>query len=56
MSKTIKIQATTYTALDQVRRKGETFSQAVSRLLRIYHYSDKMYRALRGPEPPVKPK
>jgi len=50
MSKTIKIQPDTYQELDEIRRKGETFSQAVSRLLRIYRYTDKMYHALRPEE------
>ena len=51
MSKTIKIEATTYTALDQVRRKGETFSQAVARLLEIYAHVQKMYRTMGGSRP-----
>jgi predicted CopG family antitoxin len=46
MSKTIKIDPETYQQLDQLRRKGETFSQAVSRLLDIYNHVQKMYRAM----------
>jgi len=46
MSKTIKIEPDTYTKLDQLRRKGETFSQTVDRLLQIHGHVQKMYRAM----------
>ena len=33
MSKAIKVEAQVYTELDQLRGKGETFSQVIERLL-----------------------
>ena len=46
MTKTIKLDAEVYQDLDQLRRKDETFSQAVSRLLSIYDHVQKMYGAM----------
>lgn len=46
MSKTIKLEDDTYQELDQLRRKDETFSQAVARLLSIHGHVQKMYRAM----------
>jgi len=46
MSKTIKLEPDTYQELDQLRRKDETFSQAVGRLLSIHDHVQKMYHAM----------
>ena len=53
MSKTIKIEPGTYDKLDQVRRKGETFSQAVDRLLQIAEHVQKMYVSMARSGRPV---
>jgi hypothetical protein len=44
MSHSIKLQDETHTTLDQLRGKGETYSQAVDRLLDLW-------RIIRGVEP-----
>lgn len=36
MSRTIKVDNQVYEQLEQLRRKRETFSQAVDRLLKVY--------------------
>ena len=53
MSKTIKVDPATYTRLDQVRRKGETFSQAVDRLLQVLDHVQKMYVSMARSGRPV---
>lgn len=46
MSKTIKLDQEVYQDLDKLRRKDETFSQSVSRLLSIYDHVEKMYHSM----------
>ena len=37
MDRTIKLKDETYQNLETIRVKGETFSQVVERLIRVYH-------------------
>lgn len=46
MSKTIKLDADVYQDINKLRRKDETFSQVVSRLVWIHNQVQKMYRAM----------
>jgi len=48
MGKTIKLEESVYFELDEIRVKGETFSQAVARLLDLRRMLSQLDPILRG--------